>query len=40
MVDEIELHFENAIAIWNRRSRKSAGIHVKRNLPPMIDQRT
>ena len=40
MLEEIELHFEDAVFIRDGRGSQTARSHVKRNLPPMVDART
>src|SRR5271168_2351005 len=39
MVDEVEFHVEHPIPVWNCAGGQSAGTHVRRYLPPVIQQR-
>src|ERR1700692_1834445 len=39
MADEIELHIERRIPVWNCAGGQSPWTHIQRHLPPVIDQR-
>src|SRR5882757_4992498 len=38
MVDEVELHVEQAIPVWNCAGGQSPGADIQRDLPPMVYQ--
>jgi hypothetical protein len=39
VVDEVELHVEHRIPVWNCTGGQSPGTHIQGHLPPVIDQR-
>src|SRR5271167_305724 len=39
MADEVELHIEHRIPVWNCAGGQSPWTHIQRHLPPVVQQR-